>query len=424
MSQKKPAKKQNTSLISLIVVLVVALILIVVLFARSNNLNAQVDTLNNALTETNADLQETIASKEAVEEQLTLAETSLKEAQATLEESTRKVADLEGQLATLTAENTANKEQIALLTADLETAKANKAAAEIYLANVANSVEMALNALNGVTPAPAATEAPAAELPAEESADNTATETDIELVPEVTEAPAVEETAAPEVTEEPAVEETAAPEVTEEPAVEETAAPEVTEEPAVEETAAPEVTEEPAVEETAAPEVTEEPAVEETAAPEVTEEPAVEETAAPEVTEEPAVEETAAPEVTLAPEVTEEEPIAEPLVAVNDDGSFTVVKEPLTVTVTLDPTMVITRLNVERDPSFETEDANDVTPILAQFIGKSLPLNAADFTLDEDGLCQAVIDLLNSASFPMPLEEIPTTDELPYEYDAEEVPAA
>ena len=152
-TQPAPQKK-NSSLIAMIVVLVVAVVLIVVLFARSNSLNSQLDTLNNELTETSNTLQQTITDKEAVEAQLTAAEESLREAQLTLEESTKKVADLEGQLTTLTEENNANKAQIAVLTSDLETAKANKAAAEVYLANVENSIQMALNALNGITPAP------------------------------------------------------------------------------------------------------------------------------------------------------------------------------------------------------------------------------------------------------------------------------
>ena len=153
-------QKANSSLIALCAVLVVAVVLIVVLFVRSNNLNSQLDTLNTELTETNATLQQTVTDKEAVQEQLTAAEESLREAQLTLEESTKKVADLEGQLTALTDENNANKAQIAVLTADLESAKANKAAAEVYLANVEASIQMALNALNGVTPAPTAEPTP------------------------------------------------------------------------------------------------------------------------------------------------------------------------------------------------------------------------------------------------------------------------
>ena len=105
-TQPAPQKK-NSSLIAMIVVLVVAVVLIVVLFARSNSLNSQLDTLNNELTETSNTLQQTITDKEAVEAQLTAAEESLREAQLTLEESTKKVADLEGQLTTLTEENNA-----------------------------------------------------------------------------------------------------------------------------------------------------------------------------------------------------------------------------------------------------------------------------------------------------------------------------
>ena len=62
-TQPAPQKK-NSSLIAMIVVLVVAVVLIVVLFARSNSLNSQLDTLNNELTETSNTLQQTITDKE------------------------------------------------------------------------------------------------------------------------------------------------------------------------------------------------------------------------------------------------------------------------------------------------------------------------------------------------------------------------
>ena len=105
----------------------------------------------------------------------------------------------------LNDENEANKAQVETLTAELDTAKANQAAAQGYLDNVSAQLDelmqnlgLAQSALNGE-----ATEEPAVE-------------------PAATEEPAVE----PDATEEPAVE----PDATEEPTVE----PDATEEPAAE----------------------------------------------------------------------------------------------------------------------------------------------------------------------------------------------
>ncbi len=309
-----PAKK-NPTLIALIAVLVVAVILIVVLFTRSNSLNTQLDNLNTELTSTNATLQQTVTDKEAVEEQLSIAEEALLEAQATLEESTKKVADLEGQLTTLTEENNANKAQIVTLTAELETAKANKAAAEVYLANVETSIQLALNALNGITPVPTA-----------------------EPTPE----PAAEE-------EVPAVV------VTEEvPAVE----------PAAEEVPA----EEPAAEEVP----TEEPAAEEVPA----EEPAAEVTEVDPDVEAPVVVEDAQPEIQIETRA---------------DGSIRVTKGDMTIMVFVNEENTITNLQVVTGDAILTAE----NEVVLQFVEKTLPLDAAAITLDEAGIAQAVIELLN-----------------------------
>ena len=312
MSQKKKpaastAQKKNSALLPLVVVLVVAVVLIVVLFARSNSLNSQLDAINSELTETNATLQQTVTDKEAVEDQLAAAQDSLREAQLTLEESTQKVTDLESQLATLTEENNANKATIAALTSDLETAKANKEAAEVYLANVEHSIQMALNALNGVTPAPTA-----------------------EPTPEPTVEPEVEAT----------------PEVT--------AEPEATEAPAAEVAVTEEVTEEA-------------PAAEETAE----EAPAAEETTE-EVVEEPV----ALPEVQY------------PIYNVTDEGTV-VETEAAVVTYRLDENNAIAFLSATVNGEVVAED------VTALFLGKNRPLSAEDFTLDEAGVMQAIIDALN-----------------------------
>ena len=310
MSQTKKAA-QKSNLLPLIVVLVVALVLIAVLFARSNSLNSQLDAINTELTETNAQLQQTVTDKEALEEQLAAAEDELREAQLTLEESTQKVTDLEAQIAVLTEENNANKAQIAALTTDLEVARANKEAAEVYLLSVEHSIQMALNALNGVTPAPTA---------------------------EPTPAPTAEPTAEPEATEAPAEDIV----VVDVPAVEAEA---------VEPT--PEVTAEPA------------PAVEAEA---------VEPT--PEVTAEPVAEPVVLPEVQY------------PIVSVTDEGSV-IETETAVVTFRVDENNAIAALSATVNGEAVAED------VIALFIGKTLPLNAEEFTLDEAGVMQAIIDALN-----------------------------
>ena len=310
MSQTKKAA-QKSNLLPLIVVLVVALVLIAVLFARSNSLNSQLDAINAELTETNAQLQQTVTDKEALEEQLAAAEDELREAQLTLEESTQKVTDLEAQIAVLTEENNANKAQIAALTTDLEVARANKEAAEVYLLSVEHSIQMALNALNGVTPAPTA---------------------------EPTPAPTAEPTAEPEATEAPAEDIV----VVDVPAVEAEA---------VEPT--PEVTAEPAP-------------VEEAKAVEPT----------PEVTAEPVAEPVVLPEVQY------------PIVSVTDEGSV-IETETAVVTFRVDENNAIAALSATVNGEAVAED------VIALFIGKTLPLNAEEFTLDEAGVMQAIIDALN-----------------------------
>ena len=78
-------------------------------------------------------------------------------AQQTLEESIAKVAYLNELLASLSEDRDIIKADIATLTTDFEAARANKEAAEQYLDSVENSIQMALNALNGFTPTPAPT---------------------------------------------------------------------------------------------------------------------------------------------------------------------------------------------------------------------------------------------------------------------------
>ena len=186
------AKKSNSSLIALIVVLVVAVVVIGLMMGNANNLNAQMDELNNTLTSTQSTLKQTTSDKEALQEQLEAAQEQLDEANLTLQESTAKVATLEADLAKLTAENTANVEQIAALTSDLEAAKANQAVVESHVSEAMAAMQLALNAIYGVTPEPTA-----------EPTVEPATSTDVDVVVEepVVEEPVVEAPVVPVVTE-------------------------------------------------------------------------------------------------------------------------------------------------------------------------------------------------------------------------------
>ena len=173
-------------------------------------------------------------------------------------------------------------------------------------------------------------------------------------------------------------------------------APAPTAAPAPEVTAEPAPTEEAPAEEPA-PEVTEEPApvVEapaEESAPEVTEEPAPAEEApaeepAPEVTEEPAPAEEPAGEPVVLPEV------QYPIVNVTEEGSV-IETETAVVTLRLDENNAIATLSATVNGEAVAED------VIALFIGKTLPLNAEEFTLDEAGVVQAIIDALNVLAEP------------------------
>jgi len=134
--------------------------------------------------------------------------------------------------------------------------------------------------------------------------------------------------------------------------------------------------------------------------PEATAEPAPVEEAeavepAPEVTAEPApVVEAEAVEPT--PEATAE-PVAEPvvlpevqypIVSVTDEGSV-IETETAVVTFRVDENNAIAALSATVNGEAVAED------VVALFIGKTLPLNAEEFTLDEAGVVQAIIDALN-----------------------------
>ena len=113
-----------------------------------------------------------------------------------------------------------------------------------------------------------------------------------------------------------------------------------------------------------------------------TTEPAVEteETAEVETTEE-AVEPEAAPAVEY------------PVVNVTDEGTV-IETETAVVTVTMDENNAIATLTATVNGEAVAED------VTALFIGKALPLNAEEFTLDDTGMMQAIIDALAALAEP------------------------
>ena len=105
-----------------------------------------------------------------------------------------------------------------------------------------------------------------------------------------------------------------------------------------------------------------------------------EETAEVETTEE-AVEPKAAPAVEY------------PVVNVTDEGTV-IETETAVVTVTMDENNAIATLTATVNGEAVAED------VTALFIGKALPLNAEEFTLDEAGMMQAIIDALAALAEP------------------------
>ena len=116
-------------------------------------------------------------------------------------------------------------------------------------------------------------------------------------------------------------------------------------------------------------------------------------------TEEPTEVETTEPAEDIA-ETTEEaiEPEAAPaveypVVNVTDEGTV-IETETAVVTVTMDENNAIATLTATVNGEAVAED------VTALFIGKALPLNAEEFTLDEAGMMQPIIDALNALAEP------------------------
>lgn len=154
----------------------------------------------------------------------------------------------------------------------------------------------------------------------------------------------------------------------------------------------------PAEEPEAPAEETEVPAEETATATDMTV-PAEDEAAPAVEAEEPAEVETTEPAEEVA-ETTEEatEPEAAPaveypVVNVTDEGTV-IETETAVVTVTMDENNAIATLTATVNGEAVAED------VTALFIGKALPLNAEEFTLDEAGMMQAIIDALNVLAEP------------------------
>lgn len=115
-----------------------------------------------------------------------------------------------------------------------------------------------------------------------------------------------------------------------------------------------------------------------------------EETAEVETTE-PAEEVAETTEEAVEPEAA---PAVEyPVVNVTDEGTV-IETETAVVTVTMDENNAIATLTATVNGEAVAED------VTALFIGKALPLNAEEFTLDEAGMMQAIIDALAALAEP------------------------
>ena len=154
----------------------------------------------------------------------------------------------------------------------------------------------------------------------------------------------------------------------------------------------------PAEEPEAPAEETEVPAEETATATDMTV-PAEDEAAPAVEAEEPAEVETTEPADEVA-ETTEEstEPEAAPaveypVVNITDEGTV-IETETAVVTVTMDENNAIATLTATVNGEAVAED------VTALFIGKALPLNAEEFTLDDTGMMQAIIDALAALAEP------------------------
>ena len=105
------------------------------------------------------------------------------------------------------------------------------------------------------------------------------------------------------------------------------------------------------------------------------------------VVEEPVVEEPVVDEPVVLPEV------QYPIVNVTDEGTV-IETEAAVVTLRVDENNAIAFLTATVNGEPVSED------VTALFIGKTTPVNAEEFTLDEAGIVQAIIDALNVMAEP------------------------
>ena len=100
----EPTPKKSRSLLIAVVVLIIAVAVTVAILVRNQHLSQDLSQLQTSLSESQNKWKETAAKKEALQTELADVENNIREAQLTYDESTVKIADLTGQIETLTAQ--------------------------------------------------------------------------------------------------------------------------------------------------------------------------------------------------------------------------------------------------------------------------------------------------------------------------------
>ena len=115
----EPTPKKSRSLLIAVVVLIIAVAVTVAILVRNQHLSQDLSQLQTSLSESQNKWKETAAKKEALQTELADVENNIREAQLTYDESTVKIADLTGQIETLTAQNASLENQL-VIAADTE----------------------------------------------------------------------------------------------------------------------------------------------------------------------------------------------------------------------------------------------------------------------------------------------------------------
>ena len=118
----EPTPKKSRSLLIAVVVLIIAVAVTVAILVRNQHLSQDLSQLQTSLSESQNKWKETAAKKEALQTELADVENNIREAQLTYDESTVKIADLTGQIETLTAQNASLENQL-VIAADTEALK-------------------------------------------------------------------------------------------------------------------------------------------------------------------------------------------------------------------------------------------------------------------------------------------------------------